>query len=201
MSLLEEFTKLTTEYDNSMLEIFKNIIDNAIKESEKNNMDAVSTFIFVNTKIKYAYTQLALATGIITKEENYNNVFTYDFIPRREYEQLTRSCDIGLIFLDKRFTIPNYPSKTLSYLECSLPIMAAIDKNTDYSNLLTDENCGFWVENGDLEGFVKYFDRLVDDKELRMKMGKNGRKYFEKECDVEKSVKILERYVEECKNV
>jgi hypothetical protein len=32
-------------------------------------------------------------------------------------------------------------------------------------------------------------------------MGENGRKYFEKECDVEKSVKILEQYVEECKNV
>ena len=135
------------------------------------------------------------------KEENYNNVFTYDFIPRREYEKLTRSCDIGLIFLDKRFTLPNYPCKTLSYLECSLPIMAAIDKNTDYSRLLTEVNCGFWVENGDLEGFVKHFDKLIEDKELRIKMGKNGRKYFEKECDVEKSVKILEQYVKECKNV
>lgn len=135
------------------------------------------------------------------KEKNYNNVSTFDFVPRREYEKLSRSCDIGLIFLDKRFTIPNYPSKTLSYLECSLPIMAAIDKNTDYSKLLTEENCGFWVENGDLDGFVKYFDKLIEDKELRIKMGKNGRKYFEKECDVEKSVKILEQYVKECKNV
>ena len=79
--------------------------------------------------------------------------------------------------------------------------MAAIDKNTDYSNLLTDEKCGYWVENGDIDGFVKYFDKLVEDKELRIKMGKNGRNYFEKECNVEKSVKILEDYVEEYKNV
>ena len=79
--------------------------------------------------------------------------------------------------------------------------MAAIDKNTDYSKMLIEENCGFWVENGDLEGFVENFDKLIEDKELRIKMGKNGREYFEKECDVEKSVKILEQYVEECKNV
>ena len=133
------------------------------------------------------------------KEEEYNNVLTFDFIPMREYEKLTRACDIGLIFLDRRFTIPNFPSKTLSYLECSLPIMAAIDKCTDYSKMLTDENCGFWVENGDIKNYVKYFDKLLNDRELRIKMGKNGRKYFEEECDVEKSVKIIEKYVEECK--
>ena len=135
------------------------------------------------------------------KLEEYNNVFTFDFIPRREYEKLTRACDIGLIFLDKRFTIPNYPSKTLSYLECSLPIMAAIDKNTDYGQMLVEEKCGFWVENGDLVNFVEKFDSLINDKDLRIEMGKNGRKYFEKECNVENSVEILEKYVEEIKNV
>ena len=132
-------------------------------------------------------------------EENYSNVLMFDFIPRREYEKLTRACDIGLIFLDKRFTIPNFPSKTLSYFECSLPIMAAIDKNTDYGNMLLEEKCGFWVENGDMKNYKKYFDKLVSDKELRKKMGMNGRKYFEKECNVEKSVEIIEKYVEECK--
>ena len=80
------------------------------------------------------------------REKGYKNVFTYDFIPRKDYESLTRTCDIGLIFLDKRFTIPNYPSKTLSYLECSLPIMAAIDKNTDYGKMLESTNCGFGLK-------------------------------------------------------
>jgi len=133
------------------------------------------------------------------KDEKYNNVLTYDFIPRAEYENLTRASDVGLIFLDKRFTIPNYPSKTLSYFECSLPIMAAIDKNTDYGEMLINENCGFWVESGDIREYKKYFDVLLKDKELRLEMGKNGRKYFEEECDVEKSVKIIEKYVKECK--
>jgi len=130
------------------------------------------------------------------KEEGYTNVLTFDFIPRRDYEELTRACDIGLIFLDKRFTIPNYPSKTLSYFECSLPIMAAIDKNTDYKDMLSEEKCGFWVENGDIENYIKKFDELLENKELRIKMGKNGRKYFEKECNVENSVKVIEKYFE-----
>jgi len=133
------------------------------------------------------------------KENGYKNVFTFDFIPRKDYEKLTRTCDIGLIFLDKRFTIPNYPSKTLSYLECSLPIMAAIDKNTDYGIMLENTNCGFWVENGNIKEFKSKFDKLVGNKKLRQEMGKNGRKYFEKKCNVKNSVKIIEKYIEESK--
>lgn len=133
------------------------------------------------------------------KEKKYKNVYTFDFIPRKDYENLTRTCDIGLIFLDKRFTIPNYPSKTLSYLECSLPIMAAIDKNTDYGIMLENTNCGFWVENGDIKSYKNYFDKLVGNKKLRCEMGRNGRKYFEKECNVKNSVKIIENYIERSK--
>ena len=40
----------------------------------------------------------------------------------------------------------------------------------------------------------KQFNKMLKDEKLRIKMGKNGRKYFENECNVEKSVKILERY-------
>lgn len=130
------------------------------------------------------------------KEKEYNNVLTFDFIPRKDYEKLTATCDIGLIFLDKRFTIPNFPSKTLSYFECSLPIMAAIDKNTDYGKMLEISKSGFWVENGDIKSYKNCFAKLTNDKKLRIQMGKNGRNYFEKECSVKKSVKIIESYIE-----
>lgn len=128
------------------------------------------------------------------KEHNLTNTVTRDYIPREEYETLLASCDIGLIFLDHRFTIPNFPSKTLSYFECSLPIMAAIDENTDYGNMLDETKSGFHSIHGDIKDFKKQFNKMLKDEKLRIKMGKNGRKYFENECNVEKSVKILERY-------
>ena len=131
------------------------------------------------------------------KDKGYQNVLTYDYIPREEYEKLTAACDIGLIFLDRRFTIPNYPSKTLSYFECSLPIMASIDKNTDYSKLLEKEKCGFWVENGDIINFRKCFDKMLKSEKLRKEMGDNGHKFLVNNWNVESSVKILERYMGE----
>lgn len=128
-------------------------------------------------------------------EHNLKNIVKYDYMPRHEYEDLLSSCDIGLIFLDPRFTVPNFPSKTLSYLECGLPIMAAIDKNTDYGKVIEKAKAGFYVINGDIKNFDKKFMELVSNKELRIEMGKNGRHYFETECNVEKSVKILEDFV------
>lgn len=129
------------------------------------------------------------------KRNNLNNSIVREYIPREKYEKLLSSCDIGLIFLDHRFTIPNFPSKTLSYFECALPILAAIDNNTDYGDMLRKTNSGLTSIHGDLKEFKKNFDILIKDKKLRNKMGKNGRKYYEKNCNVEKSVEILENYI------
>lgn len=135
------------------------------------------------------------------KKKKIKNVLTFDYIPREEYEKLTRASDIGLIFLDNRFTIPNYPSKTLSYFESSLPIMAATDANTDYKDMIIKENCGFWSLSGDIKDYTKKFNKLIESESLRRKMGKNGRKYYEENCNVDISVKILEQYMKGVKDV
>lgn len=134
------------------------------------------------------------------KMNNFNNILMFDFIPRVELEKLLRVCDIGMIFLDKRFTIPNFPSKTLSYMECSLPIIAGIDVVTDFGKMIEKAGCGFWTESGNLKDFSKKFENLIKNKKTRIKMGNNGRKYYEENYDISKSVKILERFMEENKN-
>ena len=51
-----------------------------------------------------------------------NSVKLMQRLPVEDYDILVRSCDVGLIFLDHRFTIPNYPSRLLSYLENKMPV-------------------------------------------------------------------------------
>ena len=63
------------------------------------------------------------------------NVTVMQRLPKEDYDNLVRSCDVGLIFLDQRFTIPNYPSRLLSYLENKMPIIAATDVNTDIGTI------------------------------------------------------------------
>lgn len=133
--------------------------------------------------------------NIQEKLKAYNNNLVLTNLPRDEYEELVCSCDVGIISLDCRFTIPNYPSRVLSYMEYDMPVLAVTDRNTDFIELILDEaNCGIWCESQNVEGFVQGIKKLVEDAEMRKKLGANGRKYLEDNFTVEKSVALLEKY-------
>lgn len=131
----------------------------------------------------------------IAKEKGLKNVVIKDKIPRDDYESLVRSCDIGLINLNRNFTIPNIPSKTLSYFEAEIPVLASIDKNTDYGKILDEAKAGLWSITGDLENYRENFEKLLNNKELRKKMGGNGKKYLEENLTVEQAYNTIIKHL------
>lgn len=133
-------------------------------------------------------------------QKSFKNVLLIDPLPRAEYETLLTECDIGLIFLDKRFTIPNFPSRVLSYFEYSLPVLAATDSNTDFGQMIESSKAGFWVQSGDINGFIEKLDILIKNANLRYQMGKSARKYLEKYFHVGISVDILESHFNKSSN-
>lgn len=137
------------------------------------------------------------------EENNIKNVVTIEYLPREEYNNILKEADIGLIFLDSNFTIPNIPSRTLAYFEYSIPIMSATDKNTDYKDILVEKaKAGLWSESNNIKNFRKQFNYLIENKEERIRMGQNGRKYLEENFTTKESVKILENtYIKERGNV
>lgn len=128
----------------------------------------------------------------IIKNEKLENIRSIESLPRDEYEKLLNECDIGLIFLDHRFTIPNFPSRVLSYFEYAIPVLAATDSNTDFGEMIISAQAGLWSNTGDAEQTYINLDTLVKDSALRNQMGINGKRYMEKHYDVSVSVKILE---------
>jgi len=112
-------------------------------------------------------------------ERNIINIKILGTIPKQEYQDLLGICDIGLISLHQNFSIPNIPSKTLDYFNVGLPVLASVDKATDYGSVLDEANAGLWSYAKDIEAFKHNFDKLYLNPELRKEMGKNGRKYFE----------------------
>lgn len=126
---------------------------------------------------------------------NPKNVSLIKNLPKNEYDQLLEITDVGLIFLDKRFTIPNFPSRLTSYLEYSLPILAATDKYTDLRDILNEANCGLWSESEDVEAFIDNAKKLSINKELRQQMGLNGRRYLEKHYNIKNTVNIIIKHL------
>lgn len=123
-------------------------------------------------------------------EEKITTALVIENLPRDEYEQITKECDVGLIILDYRFTIPNYPSRILSYMEYAKPVLAATDKATDLKDLIEEAQCGEWVWSGDSDAFIAKIREIAESK-ARLLMGENGRNYMEKNFNLNRSVGIL----------
>lgn len=89
------------------------------------------------------------------------SVTVMDGLPKEEYDKLVASCDVGLIFLDHRFTIPNYPSRLLSYLENKMPVLCATDPNSDIGPIAEKNGYGYWCESNSVEAFATILDKMV----------------------------------------
>ena len=82
-------------------------------------------------------------------------------LPKEDYDRMIGSCDVGLLFLDYRFTIPNFPSRMLSYMSAKLPVLACTDRNTDVGKVITDGKFGWWCESGNVEVFYRMIKNIV----------------------------------------
>lgn len=97
-------------------------------------------------------------------------------LPKEDYDKLVRACNVGLIFLDYRFEIPNFPSRLLSYLENKMPIICATDPNCDMGPIANENGFGVWVPSNNVDAFTKSVDRILTS-DIQM-MGERGFDYL-----------------------
>jgi glycosyltransferase involved in cell wall biosynthesis len=119
------------------------------------------------------------------------NVLLINGLPKKEYDELVKSCDVGLIFLDHRFTIPNFPSRLLSYMEYAMPIFACTDENTDVGEVITRGEFGWWCESNNSDEFKKIIDLICSSKDDLKIYGKNASAYLKNNYTVTKSYDII----------
>ncbi len=108
------------------------------------------------------------------KQHQDRNVTLIQRLPKEEYDILAQSCDIGLILLDHRFTIPNYPSRLLPYLKYKMPILCATDPNTDIGKIAEENGYGFWCESNDVQAFTSLIDKYTNNPDKIPIMGQKG---------------------------
>lgn len=160
-------------------------IDFLIKCLYMNEGNKNSFFVIVGSGTEYSRIQK------IFLQYRFNNAILIKHMPKVEYDLLVNACNIGLIFLDNRFTIPNFPSRLLSYMQASLPVLAATDKNTDLGDIILKNNFGYWCESNNANEFNKYVELLSNNEDLRLRMGKNANKYLRCNYTVEHSYNII----------
>jgi len=142
-------------------------------------------FLIIGSGTEYARIEQYLS------DKRHPNIQLIKTLPKVDYDNLLQACDVGLIFLDARFTIPNFPSRITAYMEYELPIVAATDIHTDLKDMLLEAECGYWVESNDVNVYLQIIDEVGRNAVLRKTMGENGRKYLEKYYTVSRSYEII----------
>ena len=128
------------------------------------------------------------------KNNQYKNIKLLSAMPKDEYEQIVQISDMGLIYLDKRFTIPNIPSRILSYMDKSVPVLAVTDTNTDLKDILKIADNGYFSPAGDLQNLSKTIKQIVQERDLLATKGVSGRKYLENNFDVKNSYEVIMKH-------
>jgi glycosyltransferase involved in cell wall biosynthesis len=105
-------------------------------------------------------------------------------LPKSSFDELAACCDVGLILLRREFTIPNFPSRLLSYLENSMPILAITDKVSDIGTIAKSAGFGNWCLYGDHEIALQHIAFFCNNAKKRKTMGKAGFDYMQKHYDV-----------------
>lgn len=126
-----------------------------------------------------------------------SNVKLMKRLPKEDYDTMVGACDVGLIFLDHRFTIPNFPSRLLSYMQAKLPVLAATDPNTDIGKVIVDGGFGWWCESNDSEKFHGIVQTIVDVNDENLLRGNNAFPYLNNHYSTEKTSKIIMRLADE----
>ena len=163
-------------------------IDFLVKAMDANSKREDCHFLIIGDGTEYHKIETWIA------ESNPANVTLINRLPKDEYDELASYCDVGLICLDHRFTIPNFPSRLLAYLENHKPVVVATDPNCDMGPIAQENGFGYWCESNDMEAFTGCIDKMLnsDIKE----MGETGYNYLCQNYLVENTYNAIMKHFE-----
>jgi glycosyltransferase involved in cell wall biosynthesis len=154
-------------------------LENVIELANRCKENTEITFILLGEGVMME----KIKTEVKTKD--LKNIRIHGSIPKLEYQSLISASDVGLISLHSDFTIPNIPSKALDYWNIGMPILASLDRATDFGKVLDETQTGLWSFSGEHTKFYENFKKLHENKQLRSTMSENGRLYFKEQLTPE----------------
>jgi glycosyltransferase involved in cell wall biosynthesis len=111
-------------------------------------------------------------------------------VPRDEYVSVLGACDVGLVATVTGVDSSSFPTKTIDYLRAALPIVAAVEKESDYRSFLDSWKIGSSISVGDATALYEAIVRTVDADENDVKHVQRAANCLEQVFDVKKAVEL-----------
>ena len=103
------------------------------------------------------------------------------FIPFQPMEivpDIYASADISIVTLKKEIALDSVPSKILTIMASSRPVVAAVDEGSDAWQLVREANSGICIEPENPQALKSAVVYLKNNPEISREYGKNGREYI-----------------------
>ena len=133
---------------------------------------------------------------LLRRRRQQKNLLLLRRIPKDDFDRMIAACDAGLIFLDNRFTIPNYPSRLLSYMQAGLPVLACTDAASDVGQTVEDGGFGVRMSAGDARAFPEAVRKTAEI--LGTDYRERELAYLKERFSVETAVSIITNGLENC---
>lgn len=122
------------------------------------------------------------------------NALLLNHLPKDDYNAILQSSDVGLILLERKYTVPQFPSRLLGFLEYGKPVLCAVNQETDIGFIVEKSGCGFSLLHGDLDSFVDKVHRLSEGSEMRNQMGRNAKILLETKYSTLHSYNVIAQH-------
>jgi glycosyltransferase involved in cell wall biosynthesis len=143
-------------------------IDSLIKAAGRLQHIPDIQFLFIGNGIRQKQAQQ------LAKDLQLNNISWMDFVPQQQLATSLSCSHLALISLNAGLEGIAVPCKLYGILASGRAIIGQVPANSEIAYVIEEENCGFVVAPGDIDGLVDKIKQLYHDRELTEQMGLNA---------------------------
>jgi len=120
------------------------------------------------------------------KELRLSNITIMDYRPRTELPVSLTACDVSIISFIKGMTGLSVPSRLYNIMAAGKPIIAVADSDSELACVVREENIGWVVSPGDIDGLVVAVTEAQGNPDRLVQMGQRARLAAETKYTLEK---------------
>jgi len=134
---------------------------------------------------------------LLKQIKNLPNVKYYNPVDFSELPNILCSADLHILFQKNDIVDTVMPSKLLGMMVSAKPSIVTGNINSETAKILKESKGGFFFDSDDFENVIENMKKIINDKRLANKIGRNARKYIIKHFSYENVLAKFEKKVRE----
>jgi len=119
------------------------------------------------------------------KEQPLSNLILLGFQPFEMLPKVMATADVLLAVLENDAGIYSVPSKILSYFCAQRALLLSVPEENLSAKIVSETDCGLVASPDNKTDFIRFAEKLYNDKQTRDKMALNARRYAEMHFEID----------------